>query len=233
MVGKKVFTEEELDNLTKPRLALAKQAIKRGDKEEAEEMVQALHDEFMVVHDVFRDWLTDIYSEIGRQFGDEKLHEIMVKTVGNYMKPLGELFKKGFKECVEATAAIWRAHFSEFELKEDDEKVTFVLNLCGTGGRQIRDGKYGPPLNLLRVENSQVMTGQSKNCPVYCAHCVSMTEAMIDQKMDFVYVVEIEDGKDNPGHLFHIYKDPSKVPDRIYHNLGREKPKQGACNQQI
>ena len=100
MDGKSIFTEEELDNLTKPRLALAKQAIKGGNKEEAAKMVQALHDEFMVVHDVFRDWLTDIYSEIGRQFGDEKLHEIMVKTVGNYMKPLGELFKKGFKECV-------------------------------------------------------------------------------------------------------------------------------------
>jgi len=224
MDGKRTFTQEELNALTKSRLTSAKQAIERGDRKEAEEMVQALHDEFMVVHDVFRDWLTDIYSEIGRQFGDEKLHEIMVKTVANYMKPLGELFKKGFKECVEATAAIWRAHFSEFGLKEDDEKVTFVLKLCGTGGRQIRDGRYGPPLNLLRVKDPQVMTGQSKNCPVYCAHCVSMTEAMMDQKMDFVYVVEIEDGKDDPAHLFHIYKDPSMVPDRIYHNLGRKKP---------
>jgi len=233
MSQKRVFTEEELARLTKSRLESAKQAIRQGNKEEAEKMVQALHDEFMVVHDVFRDWLTDIYSEIGRQFGDERLHEIMVKTVGNYMKPLGELFKQGFKECVEATAAIWRAHFSEFELKEDDEKATFVLKPCGTGGRQIREGKYGPPLNLLRVENPQVMTGQSKNCPVYCAHCVSMTEAMIDQKMDFVYVVEIEDGKDNPEHLFHIYKDPSNVPDRIYRNLGRERPRLRDYNQQI
>jgi hypothetical protein len=50
-----------------------------------------------------------------------------------------------------------------------------------------------------------------------------MTEAMLDQKMDFVYVVEVEDDKDNPEHLFHIYKDPSKVPDKIYRNLGRKK----------
>lgn len=225
MEKKRVFTDDELANLSKSRLALAKDAIRKGDKEEAEKKVQAIYDEFMIAHDLFRDWIADLLSEIGRQFGDETLHEIMVKTVGNYMKPLKELFKKGFRECVEATAGIWRAHFSEFELKEDDEKVTFILKPCGTGGRQLRDGRYGLPLNLLKVKNPQVMTGQSKNCPVYCAHCVSMTEFMLDEKMDFVYVVEVEDGKNNAEHLFHIYKDPAKVPAHIYNNLGRKKPK--------
>lgn len=224
MEEKRVFTDEELANLARSRLDLAKHAINKGDKEEAEKMVQAISDEFMVAHDLFRDWIADLLSEIGKQFGDEKLHEIMVKTVGNYMKPLKELSKQGFKAFVEATATIWRAHFSEFDLTEDDEKVTFILKPCGTGGRQIRDGKYEPPLNLLRVRNPQVMTGQSKDCPVYCAHCVSMTEFMLDEKMDFVYVVEVEDGKNNAEHFFHIYKDPAKIPAHIYNNLEREKP---------
>ena len=219
----RVFTDAELTHLAKPRLTLAKEAIQRGDKEGAEKMVQAIYDEFMVAHDLFRDWIADLLSEIGRQFGDEKLHEIMVKTVGNYMKPLKELSKQGFKAFVEATATIWRAHFSEFELREDGEKVTFILKPCGTGGRQLRDGKYLPPLNLLRVKSAQVMTGQSKECPVYCAHCVSMTEFMLDEKMDYVYVVEVEDGKNNAEHLFHIYKDPSKVPNHVYTKLGRGK----------
>jgi len=222
MEKNRFFTDEELANLSNSRLKLAEDAIRKGDKEEAEKAVQRIYDEFMVAHDLYRDWVTDMLSEIGRQFGDEKLHEIMLKTVGNYVKPLGELFKKGFRECVEATASIWSAHFSDFELQEDDEKVTFILKTCGSGGRQIRDGKYGPPLNLLRVQKPQVMTGQSKNCPVYCAHCVTMTEFMLDQKMDFVYVVEVEDGKDNAECLFYIYKDPSKVPEKIYHNLGRK-----------
>jgi hypothetical protein len=125
---------------------------------------------------------------------------------------------------VEATAAIWRAHFSEFELIEDNDKVTFVLKPCGSGGRQIRDRKYGPPLNLLRVKDAQVMTGQSKDCPVYCAHCVAMTEVMLDQDMGCVFVVDIEDGKEDPNHLFHIYKDASRVPYAVYEKLGRQKP---------
>jgi len=223
MEPQKIFNEKELAELSKSRLTLAKNAIQRGDKEEAEKQVQALYDEFRVAHDLYRDWLTDILSEIGRQFGDQKLHEIMVKTVRNYLLPLGELFKKGFKACVEATAAIWRAHFSSFELKEDEEKVTFFLNPCGSGGRQIQDGKYGPPLNLLRIEKPQIMTGQSKNCPVYCAHCISMTEVMLDEKMDFAYVVEVEDNKQDGRHLFHIYKDRSKIPEKIFQNLGRTK----------
>jgi hypothetical protein len=172
MENGRVFTDEELGNLAKLRIDLAKDAISRGDKEEAEKMVQDIYDEFMVPHDLYREWITDLLSEIGRQFGDEKLHEIMLKTVGNYMKPLGDLFKEGFRECVEATAAIWRGHFSEFELKEDDEKVTFVLKPCGSGGRQIRDGKYGPPLNLLKVEKPQIMTGQTKNSGLLRTLCV-------------------------------------------------------------
>ena len=113
---------------------MAKDAIRRGNQGEAEKIVQDIYDEFMVPHDLYRDWLTDILSEIGRQFGDEKLHEIMLKTVGNYMKPLGDLFKKGFRECVEATAAIWRGHFSEFELKEDDDYNNFCPE-CTTSSR--------------------------------------------------------------------------------------------------
>jgi hypothetical protein len=222
MKTQKVFTDKELAALTKSRFTLAKEAIRRGDKEEAEKLLHAIYEESMVAHDLYRDWVTDTLSEIGRQFGDKKLHEIMLKTVRNTtILPLGELFKKGFKACVETTAAIWRAHFSEFELKEDDEKVTFFLKPCGSGGRQLRDGKYRPPLSLLRIEKPQVMTGQTKDCPVYCAHCVTMTEAMLDAKMDFVYVVDVEDGKENAEHLFHIYKNRSKVPERIFKNLER------------
>ena len=224
MEKNRIFTDEELKDLSKSRLELAKEAIRKGNKEEAEKAVQRLYDEFMVAHDLYRDWVTDTLSEIGRQFGDKKLHEIMYTTVGNYMKPLGELFKKGFRECVEATASIWSAHFSDFELQEDDEKVTFILKTCGSGGRQIRDGRYNPPLNLLRIKEPQVMTGQSKDCPVYCAHCVTMTEFMIDEKMDFVYVVDVEDGKNNAECLFHIYKDPTKVPEKVCKNLKRKKP---------
>ncbi len=223
MAETRLFTDEELRNLSASRFALAREAIKKGYKKEAERMLQNVHDEFMVVHDVLRDWLADILSEIGRQFGDEKLHDIMVKTVRNYLIPLRPLFQEGFRECVEATAAIWRAHFSEFEITEDDEKVTFALKPCGSGGRQIRDGKYGSPCNLLRIKEPQVMTGQSRNCPVYCAHCVAMTEAMLDWDMGCVFVVDIEDGKDNPNHLFHIYKDASRVPEAIYKKLGRKK----------
>jgi hypothetical protein len=224
MEKNRVFTEDELRSLGESRLESAKAAIRNSEKEKALEQVQAVHDEFRVAHDLYRDWLTDILSEVGRQYGDEKLHDIMLKTVGNYMKPLAALFRMGFKECVQATAAIWRAHFSDFELREDDEKVTFVLKPCGSGGRQIRDGRYGPPLDLLRIARPQVMTGQAKDCPVYCAHCVTMTEYMLDEAMDFVYVVEVEHKKDNAEHLFHIYKDRKKVPDHIYANLGRKKP---------
>lgn len=225
MEKNRVFTEEELKSLSQSRLESAKAAIRNGEKEKALEQIQALHDEFRVAHDLYRDWLTDILSEVGRQYGDEKLHEIMLTTVGNYMKPLAVLFRLGFRECVQATAAIWRAHFSEFDLWEDDEKVTFALRPCGSGGRQIRDGKYAPPLNLLRIEKPQVMTGQTKNCPVYCAHCVTMTEYMLDENMDYVFVVEVEHGKDNAEHLFHIYKDRKKVPERIYTALGRTREK--------
>ena len=51
-----------------------------------------------------------------------------------------------------ALAATWRAHSTSgvgpkpgaFEIAEDDEKLTFTMNPCGSGQRLWRNRRYGP-----------------------------------------------------------------------------------------
>ena len=56
------------------------------------------------------------------------------------------------KTVAESLAATWRAHSTSgvgpnpgaFEIDEDDEKLTFTMNPCGSGQRLWRNRRYGP-----------------------------------------------------------------------------------------
>jgi hypothetical protein len=215
------FRESELADLATSRYELAKEAIQAGNQKEALERLDEIRQESVMIHDILRDWVTDTFSIIGERFGNEAVNELMTRTMENLLAPLNELFQAGFRECVSATAAIWRAHFSDFNLIEDDEKVTFVLKPCGSGGRQIEDGKYNGSEGFLRIAEAQPLTGGHTDCPVYCTHCFCMTRTMLAEKMPFVYTVEARDHQDTPECVFHIYKDPAFVPEPVCTVVGQ------------
>lgn len=223
MVNGRSFTEDDLAQLAKSRYAMVEEAVRAGDQEEALRKLRELRDESMMVHDMFRDWITDTFSIVADRFGNEVLNDIMLETMGNLINPLNEIFKAGFRECVAATAAIWKSHFSEFELVEDDEKVTFILKPCGSGGRQIGEGKYDKSPGFLRISEAQPLTGGLRNCPVYCTHCFCMTKVMLMRGMPFVYAAEAKNNQDTAECIFHIYKNPSHVPEKVYRDVGEEK----------
>ena len=64
-----------------------------------------------------------------------------------------------------------RGHLGALEIEEDDEKFTFTVHDCPSGGRQIAGGAYDRPDGFLRVKKAQPMTFDRPDFPVYCAHC--------------------------------------------------------------
>jgi len=231
----KSFTNNDLLQLSKSRYTMIEQAVRNGDKKEALKKLGELREESMMIHDMFRDWITDTFSRIANRFGNKVVSDIMLETMENLINPLNELFKAGFRECVKTTAAIWRSHFSEFELVEDDEKVTFILKPCGSGGKQIEDGKYNKTSGFVRISEAQPLTGGHTNCPIYCTHCFCMTKIMLMQGMPFIYVAEKKNGQHTGNCIFHIYKSPSKVPKKVCREVGQEMmfllPKTGTISQ--
>jgi len=168
----RVFTDEELRALGARTLDLLEAAIDAGDAAGAKALARRMYGEFGGMHDLYRDWITDLLTYIGRRDGDAALADALATTVGRFTTRLGRRYAgKPFRRRVEMLAAGLRGHLQPMTLEEDAEKVTIVMPLCGSGGRLVREGAYDRPDGFLRVHRAQAMTFGREDFPVYCAHC--------------------------------------------------------------
>ena len=64
-----------------------------------------------------------------------------------------------------------------FEIDEDDEKLTFTMNPCGSGQRLWRNRRYGPDGWGVTDEAHDWSYGR-EGFPLYCTHCAFMNETL-------------------------------------------------------
>lgn len=182
MSGDRVFTDEELKALGRRTLDLVLSGIEAGDEAAAKKLAQRMYNEFSAMHDLYRDWVTDLLSFIGKRFGDEVLAEALHQTVGGYTERLsGRYGGKSTRRRLEILLAGLRGHLQPFEVEEDDEKFTITPHPCGSGERLIREGAYGPPCNFYKIARPQPMTFDRADFPVYCSHCYFQNIIPADQ----------------------------------------------------
>ena len=172
MSEKKLFSAEELETMGKRTLDLLLESLAQGDIEEATELAQRMYSEFLGMHDLYRDWLTDVFTFIGQRHGEDVLREAMEQTVAGYTLRLGKRYAgKSKRRQIEMLLAGFRGHLQAFDIEEDERKVTVTPRLCGSGGRQINEGAYDPPCNFFKIKRPQPMTFNLEDFPAYCAHC--------------------------------------------------------------
>ena len=69
----KIFTENELREMEKRTLDRLLEAIDQDDSEAAKKIANRMYNEFLSMHDLYRNWITATLTEIGEKFGDEVL----------------------------------------------------------------------------------------------------------------------------------------------------------------
>lgn len=172
MDKKRIFSQQELEAMGARTLDLLQESIEAGDKETAKKLARRMYNEFSAMHDLYRDWVTDLLTFIGNRFGDDTLYEALKQSVDGYTKNLGNRYTdKSTRRKLEILTAGLRGHLQLFEIEEDEEKFTITPRPCGSGQRQIQDGAYGPPRNFMKIRKPQPMTFDQEDFPVYCAHC--------------------------------------------------------------
>ena len=92
MNEEKLFTNEELEAMGKRTLDLLLERLEEGDIDESKGLAQRMYNEFLGMHDLYRDWLTHAFTFIGQRFGDEVLREAMQETVAGYTLRLGKRY---------------------------------------------------------------------------------------------------------------------------------------------
>jgi hypothetical protein len=151
----------------------------RADWAKAKSVLQEFLAAHESVHDGYRDVVARILSHILNEFGQdvvEQLNEAHATWEG--LEPMMSLPPR---DLVRRIADVNHWHMSRFRVTEDEQKVTFLLQPCGSGGRLINEGRYyvtddRPYALMPRASRS---TFSMPKFPVYCNHCSEMSRTIL------------------------------------------------------
>jgi len=225
MNSKRVFTDEELEEMGTRTLDLVLETIDSGDKEKAKELANRMYKEFNHLHDGYMFWVTGLQSYIYENYGIDALekaereaHTTEAKVV---FKPPE---KTDFWSRVEHLVGGLRGHLQPISVREDDEKVSITMKPCGSGERLIQKGAYTPEVGLSTVKGPHCITWGMEELPIYCVHCPIMEMLDIENNGDFGSVHLVKTPIYNESCQFVFYKDPAYIPEELYTRLGKKKP---------
>jgi hypothetical protein len=204
-------------------LDLLDDAISNSRWDRAESLLKNFLLAHAAVHDGFRNWVAGILSRVLEEYGQivvEKLHE----AHGTWAE-LEPTMSLPPRELVQRIADVNHWHMSRFLITEDEKKITFHLQPCGSGGRLINEGKYyatiGRPYAL--VPQASPSTFAMTRFPVYCNHCSEMSRTILKGGGHGWLIEGWSQDHRFGGCRLHVYKTYSCVDDEFFVRLGLEK----------
>ena len=142
------LTEAEKAEMGALTSDLALQAIDDGDSEKAKAMIHRLVAETRGIHDSYLLWITAMQGFIYREMGPEAFLRSQVDSFGQAVAPWveGRGAAESFRDRLENYAFMLRTHAMPLKIEEDDEKVTLMMDGCGSGARLVQNGYYDAEL---------------------------------------------------------------------------------------
>jgi hypothetical protein len=217
------FSEEELSQMSRPTMERAIEAIDRGDAEEAKRLCEEMKHESQFMHDLLVDGVAGLISYVHSKLGDDGVEEAWTYSLERSWKgPVTAIDKSDRREIAKSLAATWRAHSTSgvgpnpgsFEIKEEDDKLTFVMHPCGSGQRLVQNGRYGED-GWGVTDKAHDWSYQREGFPLYCTHCAFMNELLPIRWIGYpVYPSDPPEDFDRDPCTWYWYKDPADIPAR-------------------
>jgi hypothetical protein len=216
------FTDEELREMSRPTMDRAIEAIDRGDLDEARALCQAMKHEWRSLHDLMVEGIAGLITYVQDQEGDEGVAKAW--RAGNekgWKRDVETIDSMDRKQVAHALAATWRAHSGSgtgpnpgaFTVTEDDEKITFAMNPCGSGQRLVRNGRYEGDDAFGTTAEAHDWSYDRKAFPLYCTHCTFMNESLpIEWIGRPLYPSHPPTDYAKDPCVWHWYKDPADIP---------------------
>jgi hypothetical protein len=235
-MGERWFSDAELDQMSRPTMDRAIEAIEAGDTEEAKRLCEEMKHESQFMHDLLVDGVAGLISFVGERFGDQGVEEAWTYSLErSWRSPVETIDHIDRREVAKALAATWRAHSTSgvgpvpgaFEIAEDAEKLTFTMNPCGSGQRLWRMGRYREGGWGLTSSGHDWSYGR-EGFPLYCTHCSFMNETLPIRWIGYpVYPSDPPDDFDSDPCTWYWYKDPADIPDRHWERHGMRRSSRG------
>lgn len=236
--GRDVRRDDWAD-LGRPTTEAIMSAIEDGRLDDARNLTRYMIPEGKALHDLYSDWIWDIYTKVGAEYGDEAVYKLTKATQSTWM--MGRTYKGFSKMPVEdqvyLTAEMMRSHRGgpkqdgSLEIIEEHDRISIKMDPCGSGGRMRRgdpvDGtpsRLGPPYNFGVTKESHSWCWGKKGVPYYCVHCALNEIIPIELGGRPLWVTGYNEDHDKPCY-WHFYKKPELVPEEYFTRLGFKKPK--------
>ncbi|MCC7412486.1 MAG: hypothetical protein IT495_12775 [Gammaproteobacteria bacterium] len=226
----RLFTDDELHDLSSSYMDLALAALDRGDIDTARDLCRKQEQTKYAIHDLYLHWTTALMSYVHEHFGEDAAARAVRDTVDRYNVPLTSLRrslieKRGFRAWFQWFADnILRQHCMTpgLKIEEDDEKFVIHFRPCGSGGRLIEMGAFDGPFGYARIRKPGPHTWGEPDVPIYCTHCAYLE--MLPQRLEGpgaqLYIVASRMKKPGEPCVLHVYKDPDRIPDACYERIG-------------
>jgi hypothetical protein len=228
------FSDEELAELARPTMDRAIEAIEAGDLDSARALCEAQKHEWGMLHDLMVEGLAGLMSFIQERLGEDALAEAHERSgEQGWRRHVERIAATDRRALVYLLAATWRAHSAggvgknpgAFTVTEDDEKVTFAMNPCGSGQRLWRNGHYAREDGYALTAGPHDWTYGRRDFPVYCTHCTFMNESLSLKWIGYpVYPSHPPEDYDHDPCVWHWYKDPADIPASYWERYGAVKP---------
>ena len=205
--------------------------VAKTGNQEAIAAVESYVGLFNTVHDSLGNWIVHSLSYIYKNCGADSLLEAMkgvfFPTWEGMMQGYWDMnFHDRLLFCVNAVKG---SHDVTIVIEdEDDEKVTFRMDPCGSGERLYKKGVYDEPVNHAKC-SPHPMTAGEDNFPCYCVHAPIGDMAAIAACGYPAYVQDYPEQVGTCSCLFVVYKEKENIPEKYFARLGLTKPTKSAC----
>jgi hypothetical protein len=209
------------------------EAVDAGDLDAAKGLCEEMKHESQFMHDLLVDGVAGLISFVKDRLGDDGVQDAWSYSLErSWRRPVETIAASDRRQIARALAATWRAHSTSgvgpnpgaFEIAEDDEKLVFTMNPCGSGQRLWRNRRYGPD-GWGVTDDAHDWTYGRTAFPLYCTHCAFMNEALPIRWIGYpVYPSDPPEDFDRDPCTWYWYKDPADIPARHWERSGAVKP---------
>ena len=224
------FDREELEELSRPTMDRAIEALDAGDVETARALCEAMKHEWLMLHDLYAAGTAGLLTFVKDRLGEQALAEAHEESMAmHWRETVEKVAQIDRRRVVELLAATWRAHSTggvgpnpgAFTITEDDEKVTFSMHPCGSGQRLWRNGHYARPDGYALTDEAHDWSYGRKHFPIYCTHCTFMNESLPIRWIGMpIYPSHPPGDFDHDPCVWHWFKDPADIPDEHWERYG-------------
>src|ERR1700742_4850327 len=217
--------------MSRPTMDRAVEAIRAGDLTRAERLCDDMRRESGMLHDLMVELVAGLITFIQERDGEEAIEDAWRTTMErSWRNRARKSLEADRRRMVELLAATWRAHSTSgrgphpasFTIEEDDVKLTFRMNPCGSGQRLWRMGRYEGDGAYGKTRAAHEWSYGRENFPLYCTHCTFMNELLPIEWYGLpLYPSDPPADFDRDPCVWYWYKDPADVPERHWRRYGR------------